>query len=223
MQVSSSKGYRYIFNFFHLFIWLTNLQCGTAMDQLMMHSKKEKARMKKFITCRQSKFTHSLAHFQFIQVSRLQTTSDLCREVYEQIKGELKNPLEEYALFWPEQKVQLSPQPHLQSLPFNLFLLLPSHLSSHICFLLQQWLPQKKQIGLLRLKNEAILEFKAKKRYIKIRQDQYCINTGNALQCSQLSEILHPLAKIASVYVQHCKKYRLVLCELLLLINCYCH
>ena len=75
----------------------------------MMHSKKEKARMKKFITC--SKFTHSLAHFQFIQVSRLQTTSDLCREVYEQIKGELKNPLEEYALFWPEQKVQPSPPP----------------------------------------------------------------------------------------------------------------
>lgn len=53
-------------------------------------------------------------HFQFTQVSRLQTTSDLCREVYEQVKGELKEPLEEYALFWPEQKVQLSSNPHLQ-------------------------------------------------------------------------------------------------------------
>lgn len=39
------------------------------------------------------------------QVSRLQTGLELCREVYEQIKGELKNPLEEYSLFWPEQKV----------------------------------------------------------------------------------------------------------------------
>ena len=75
--------------------------------------------MKKFIHAGK---VNSLAHFQFIQVSRLQTTSDLCREVYEQIKGELKNPLEEYALFWPEQKVQLSPSPVTT---FDLFLLPP--------------------------------------------------------------------------------------------------
>lgn len=41
------------------------------------------------------------------QVSRLQTGTDICKETYEKIKGELKNPVEEYALFWPEQKVWL--------------------------------------------------------------------------------------------------------------------
>jgi len=40
------------------------------------------------------------------QVSRLQTAGNLCREVFEQIKGELKNPLENYSLYWPEQKVE---------------------------------------------------------------------------------------------------------------------
>ena len=63
-------------------------------------------------------------HLQFTQVSRLQTTSDLCKEVYEQVKGELKEALEEYALFWPEQKVQLSLHIHTSSfIPANLFLL----------------------------------------------------------------------------------------------------
>ena len=44
-------------------------------------------------------------HVIVYQVSRLQTGTDICNETYEQIKGELKNPVEDYALFWPEQKV----------------------------------------------------------------------------------------------------------------------
>ena len=40
-------------------------------------------------------------------MSRLQTGTDICKETYEKIKGELKNPVEEYALFWPEQKVNV--------------------------------------------------------------------------------------------------------------------
>ena len=43
------------------------------------------------------------------QVSRLQSGKDICRQVYEQAKHELRDSFDDYTLFWPERKVSLSP------------------------------------------------------------------------------------------------------------------
>ena len=82
--------------------------------------------------------THTRTHNG--QVSRLQTGEDVCREIYEQIKGELKNPLEDYVLFWPEHKA---------------------------------WIVLDKPLGHSRIKAGAQLEFRPRKRSLKIRQVVY--------------------------------------------------
>lgn len=38
-------------------------------------------------------------------MSRLQPGEDVVQSVYKQAKGELRLPIEDYALFWPDQKV----------------------------------------------------------------------------------------------------------------------
>ncbi|CAI7995560.1 hypothetical protein GBAR_LOCUS1716, partial [Geodia barretti] len=40
-----------------------------------------------------------------MKVSRLQTSLDIARDVYEKVKGELQKPFEDYILYWPRQKV----------------------------------------------------------------------------------------------------------------------
>ena len=44
----------------------------------------------------------------WLQVSRLQSGEDVMRSVLEQARGELRQPISEYGLFWPEQKVTLA-------------------------------------------------------------------------------------------------------------------
>lgn len=71
-----------------------------------------------------------------MKVSRLQTALDITREVYERVKGELQKPFEDYLLFWPRQKV---------------------------------WLTPEKQIGHFHLESGAKLQFKTKRRPLRIR------------------------------------------------------
>lgn len=44
-----------------------------------------------------------------LQTSRLLTAAEVCRSVYQRLneKGELKQPTDAYALYWPEEKVKL--------------------------------------------------------------------------------------------------------------------
>ena len=44
-------------------------------------------------------------HVLSIQVSRLQNGADVSREVYSAAKEDLKYPIENYMLYWPERKV----------------------------------------------------------------------------------------------------------------------
>ena len=50
--------------------------------------------------------THCPLVHAHIQISRLQSGEEVCKEVYELVKEELKNPVEEYVLFWPHKKVK---------------------------------------------------------------------------------------------------------------------
>lgn len=43
-----------------------------------------------------------------VQVSRLQAGRDVCKQVYEQAKGELKGHIEDYCLYWPDKKASCS-------------------------------------------------------------------------------------------------------------------
>jgi len=108
-------------------------------------------------------------------VSRLQTAGNLCREVFEQIKGELKNPLENYSLYWPEQK---------------------------------QWLPLNKQIGLVHLRSGAVLEFKAKKRCLRIR----FLDASSKLVRVDETLTVSTAREQHDIVIPICKSHYLVLC-----------
>ena len=63
------------------------------------------------------------------QVSRLQSGKDICRQVYEQAKHELRDSFDDYTLFWPERKVSLIYHPLSVSLSLTLSLSDPFSLS----------------------------------------------------------------------------------------------